>query len=169
MAVETKATLTESTLTVTLAIPAGCDLATFETTLQYDTEKLTYSGATFETGDMTTANTETEGQVKLFMIWAASQNEAVTLANVTFTVNEGAKGKTTVQFSNAAATDSADAAIEVAFADNAALEVALTDAPDPNEKIPSTAGTYVAVGSAVAAAVALAVVAGAAVKRKRNA
>lgn len=167
VSVNPKATLADGTVTVTLDLPAGTDLATFATTLTYDAEKLEFSEVTFGAGDMYTSKTDTAGEVGLFMVWSASQNNAATLATITFKVKEDAAGKTAFSFKDTEATDSTDAALAVSFADDA-LSVTLSDLPPVDEKIPSTAGKYAAIGSACAVVVAAAVVAGVAIKRKKN-
>ena len=167
VSVTPKATLADGTVTVTLDLPAGTDLATFATTLTYDAEKLEFSEVTFGAGDMYTSKTDTAGEVGLFMVWSASQNDAATLATITFKVKEDAAGKTAFSFKDTEATDSADAALAVSFADDA-LSITLSDLPPVDEKIPSTAGKYAAIGSACAVVVAAAVVAGVAIKRKKS-
>lgn len=167
VSVTPQATLADGTVTVTLDLPAGTDLATFATTLTYDAEKLEFSEVTFGAGDMYTSKTDTAGEVGLFMVWSASQNNAATLATITFKVKEDAAGKTAFSFKDTEATDSTDAALAVSFADDA-LSVTLSDLPPVDEKIPSTAGKYAAIGSACAVVVAAAVVAGVAIKRKKN-
>lgn len=167
VSVTPKATLADGTVTVTLDLPAGTDLATFATTLTYDAEKLEFSEVTFGAGDMYTSKTDTAGEVGLFMVWSASQNDAATLATITFKVKEDAAGKTAFSFKDTEATDSTDAALAVSFADDA-LSVTLSDLPPVDEKIPSTAGKYAAIGSACAVVVAAAVVAGVAIKRKKS-
>lgn len=167
VSVNPKATLADGTVTVTLDLPAGTDLATFATTLTYDAEKLEFSEVTFSAGDMYTSKTDTAGEVGLFMVWSASQSDAATLATITFKVKEDAAGKTAFSFKDTEATDSTDAALAVSFADDA-LVVTLSDLPPVDEKIPSTAGKYAAIGSACAVVVAAAVVAGVAIKRKKS-
>lgn len=167
VSVTPKATLADGTVTVTLDLPAGTDLATFATTLTYDAEKLEFSEVTFGAGDMYTSKTDTAGEVGLFMVWSASQSDAATLATITFKVKEDAAGKTAFSFKDTEATDSTDAALAVSFADDA-LSVTLSDLPPVDEKIPSTAGKYAAIGSACAVVVAAAVVAGVAIKRKKS-
>lgn len=167
VSVTPKATLANGTVTVTLDLPAGTDLATFATTLTYDAEKLEFSEVNFGAGDMYTAKTDTAGKVGLFMVWSASQSDAATLATITFKVKEDAAGKTAFSFKDTEATDSTDAALAVSFADDA-LVVTLSDLPPVDEKIPSTAGKYAAIGSACAVVVAAAVVAGVAIKRKKS-
>lgn len=167
VSVTPKATLADGTVTVTLDLPAGTDLATFATTLTYDAEKLEFSEVTFGAGDMYTSKTDTAGEVGLFMVWSASQNDAATLATITFKVKEDAAGKTAFSFKDTEATDSTDAALAVSFADDA-LSVTLSDLPPVDEKIPSTAGKYAAIGSACAVVVAAAVVAGVTIKRKKS-
>lgn len=155
-------------LTLTLAVPAGSDLATFESTLRYDAEKLELTDVVYGAGDMTTVNKDTVGAVHLYMIWVASQTDAATLATVTFKVKVGAAGKAAFEFKDTLATDSKDANIEFGFQNGTAFDVALTDAPPTDEKIPSTAGKYIAVGTVAAVVVAAAVTAGAVVKRKKQ-
>lgn len=155
-------------LTLTLSVPAGTDLATLETALHYDAEKLELSDVVYGAGDMTTVNKETAGVVRLYMIWAASQTDAATLATVTFKVKDGAAGKAAFEFKDTSATDSGNASLDFRFQNGAAFDAALTDAPPTDEKIPSTAGKYVAVGAAVAVVAAAAVTAGAIVKRKKQ-
>lgn len=155
-------------LTLTLAVPAGSDLATFESTLRYDAEKLELTDVVYGAGDMTTVNKDTVGAVHLYMIWVASQTDAATLATVTFKVKDGAAGKAAFEFKDTLATDSKDANIEFGFQNGTAFDVALTDAPPTDEKIPSTAGKYIAVGTVAAVVVAAAVTAGAVVKRKKQ-
>lgn len=167
VSVTPKATLADGTVTVTLDLPAGTDLATFATTLTYDAEKLEFSEVTFGAGDMYTSKTDTAGEVGLFMVWSASQNNAATLATITFKVKEDAAGKTAFSFKDTEATDSTDAALAVSFADDA-LSITLSDLPPVDEKIPSTAGKYAAIGSACAVVVAAAVVTGVAIKRKKS-
>ena len=71
-------------------------------------------------------------------------------------------------FKNTAATDSKDAVMDFSFGDSASLDTALTDAPPTDEKIPSTAGKYIAVGAVATVVAAAAVAAGAVVKRKKQ-
>lgn len=155
-------------LTLTLSVPAGTDLATLESTLVYDAEKLELTDVVYGAGDMTNVNKDTAGEIRLFMVWAASQTDAATLATVTFKVKDGAAGKAEFAFKNTAATDSKDVSIDFTFGDSASLETALTEAPPTDEKIPATAGKYIAVGTIAAAVVAAAVTAGAVVKRKKQ-
>ncbi len=144
---EVKTVLDKETgvLTLTISVPAGTDLATLESTLTYDAAKLELTDVVYGAGDMTTANKDTAGAVRLFMVWAASQTDAATLATVTFKVKDGAAGKAAFAFKNTAATDSKDAV-----------------------KIPSTAGKYIAVGAVATVVAAAAVAAGAVVKRKKQ-
>lgn len=157
-----------SVLTLTLSVPAGTDLATFESTLSYDVQKLELTDVVYGAGDMTTVNKDTAGMVRLYMIWATSQTDAATLATVTFKVKDGAVGKAAFEFKNTAATDSKDANIEFSFQSGTAFDIALTEAPPTDEKIPSTAGKYIAVGTVAAVVVAAAVTAGAVAKRKKQ-
>lgn len=158
----------DGTLTVTLCVPAGSNLATFESALHYDAEKLEFVSVTYGAGTMTTQNTATAGKVGLYMVWQESQTEAATLATVTFKVKDGATGSTDITFTDTNATDPSDAAMDIAFSANPTT-VKLTDTPNVNENIPATAGTYVAVGATCAVAVAAVVTAGALIKRKRDA
>ncbi len=163
--------LADGTLTVTLSSPAGSSLATFETVLNYDAEKLELTDIVYSAGDMTTKNTETVGKAHLLMVWQNTQEEASTLATVTFKVKDGAKGETAISFTDTAATDGSDAPIAVSFEESNTFSVKLTDAPPTDEDIPSTAGTYIAVGfgCVAAVAVAVAVTAVALAKRKKAA
>ena len=158
----------DGVVTVTLDLPAGADLATFATTLTYDADKLEFSEVKFGAGDMTTSNTNTAGEVGLYMVWSTSQNTAATLATVTFKVKEDAAGTTDIAFKNTEATDSTDQALALSFA-GGSLSVTLSELPPVDEKIPSTAGRYAAIGSACAVVVAAAVITGVAVKRRKNA
>lgn len=155
-------------LTLTLSVPAGTDLATFESTLRYDAEKLELTDVVYGAGDMNTVNKDTVGAVRLYMIWAGSQTDAATLATVTFKVKDGAAGKAAFEFKDTSATDSKDARIAFGFQSGDVFDVALTDAPPTDEKIPSTAGKYIAVGTVAAVVVAAAVTAGAVAKRKKQ-
>lgn len=169
VSVTPKATLSDDgVVTVTLDLPAGADLATFATTLTYDADKLEFSEVKFSAGDMYTSNTNTAGEVGLYMVWSTSQNTAATLATVTFKVKENAAGTTDLSFKNTEATDSADQALDLSFA-GGPLSVTLSELPPVDEKIPSTAGRYAAIGSACAVVVAAAVITGVAVKRRKNA
>ena len=56
----------------------------------------------------------------------------------------------------------------VSFGESDTVTVTLTEAPPTEENIPSTAGTYIAVGAIGVVAVAAAVTAGALVKRKKD-
>lgn len=161
--------LADGTLTVTVSVPENSEIATFESTLQYDKEKLELTDVQFGAGDVTTKNTDTPGAVKLYMIWQETQTEAATLVTVTFKVKEGAAGTTDITFVNTAATDGNDAALDIAYGDSNTFSVVLSDAPDTNEKIPSTAGKYTAVGGIGVVALAVAVTAGALIKRKKSA
>lgn len=155
-------------LTLTLSVPAGTDLATLESTLTYDAAKLELTDVVYGAGDMTTVNKDTAGAVRLFMVWAASQTDAATLATVTFKVKDDAAGKASFAFKDTTATDSQDATMEFIFGDSASFDVALTDAPPTDEKIPSTAGKYIAVGAVAAVVAAAAVATGAVIKRKKQ-
>lgn len=155
-------------LTLTISVPAGTDLATLESTLRYDAEKLELTDVVYGAGDMTTVNKDTAGTVRLYMIWAASQTDVATLATVTFKVKDGATGKAAFEFQNTSATDANDASIAFGFQSGDTFDVALTDAPPTDEKIPSTAGKYIAVGTAATVVIAAAVTAGAVVKRKKQ-
>lgn len=161
--------LSDGTLTVTVSVPANSGIATFESTLQYDKEKLELTDVQFGAGDVTTKNTDASGAVKLFMIWQETQTEAATLVTVTFKVKEGAAGTTDITFVNTAATDGSDAAMDISYGESNTFAVVLSDTPDTNEKIPSTAGKYAAVGGVGVVALAVAVTAGALVKRKKSA
>ncbi|MGN0570975.1 MAG: cohesin domain-containing protein [Candidatus Fimenecus sp.] len=158
----------DGTLTVTLSVPEGSGLATFESTLNYDAQKLEFVGIAYGAGDMTTQNTATAGKVGLFMIWQETQTDAATLATVTFKVKDGATGTTDITFTDTAATDANDSEMAVSFGENNSVTVTLTEAPPTDEAIPSTAGTYVAVGVGCVVAVAAAVTAGALIKRKKD-
>lgn len=163
--------LADGTLTVTVQVPADTDLATLESVLHYDADKLEPSEVTYGTGDLNTYNADTEGVVKLYMVWQNSQKDAGTLVTVTFKVKDGAQGSTTISFTDTAATDSEDAALPFNFGANT-FSVQLTDTPsnvpNPDEKIPSTAGKYVAAGSAAVVVAVAAVVVSVAVKRKKE-
>ena len=158
----------DGTLTVTVSAPANSNLATFETTLQYDAQKLELQEVVYGAGDMTTSNTAEAGRVGLFMIWQDTQTEAATLATVTFKVKDGAAGTTDITFANTAATDASDSEMDISFGESDTVTVTLTEAPPTEENIPSTAGTYIAVGAIGVVAVAAAVTAGALVKRKKD-
>lgn len=158
----------DGTLTVTVSAPANSNLATFETTLQYDAQKLELQEAVYGAGDMTTSNTAEAGRVGLFMIWQDTQTEAATLATVTFKVKDGAAGTTDITFTDTAATDANDSEMAVSFGESDTVTVTLTEAPPTEENIPSTAGTYIAVGAIGVVGVAAAVTAGALIKRKKN-
>lgn len=162
------AALADGTLTVTLSVPAGSGLATFESTLNYDAEKLELQEVVYGAGDMTTSNTTVPGKVGLFMIWQDTQTDEATLATVTFKVKDGATGTTDITFTNTAATDENDSEMAVSFGESDTVTVTLTEAPPTEENIPSTAGTYIAVGAIGVVAVAAAVTAGALVKRKKD-
>lgn len=166
---QANATLAEDgTLTVTLSAPANSNLATLETTLQYDAQKLELQEAVYGAGDMTTSNTTEEGRVGLFMIWQDTQTAEATLATVTFKVKDGAAGTTDITFTNTAATDANDSEMAVSFGESDTVTITLTEAPPTEENIPSTAGTYIAVGAIGVVAVAAAVTTGALVKRKKD-
>lgn len=163
--------LTDGTLTVTVQVPAETDLATLQSTLQYDADKLELSEVVFGAGDLNTYNAETAGQVSLYMVWSNAQQEAGTLVTVTFKVKDGATGSAKLAFTDTAATDSADAKLAFNFGANTfdiALSDTANDAPNADEKIPSTAGKYMAAGSAVVLVAAAAVVVSVAVKRKKD-
>lgn len=169
VALQANAALAEDgTLTVTVSAPANSNLATFETTLQYDAQKLELQEVVYGAGDMTTSNTAEAGRVGLFMIWQDTQTQAATLATVTFKVKEGAAGTTDITFTDTAATDANDSEMAVSFGESDTVTVTLTEAPPTEENIPSTAGTYIAVGAIGVVAVAAAVTAGALVKRKKD-
>lgn len=176
-------TLADGTLTVKVQIPAKTDLATLETTLRYDAEKLTFSNVEYDVGDMNTYNADTAGQVKLYMVWSNSQQDAATLVTVTFKIKEDAQGSISLSFTDTAATDSTDAKLPLVIGSGMAggtntVQVQLTEAPqtsgttDPNantdENNPSTAGKYAAVGSTAFVAAVAAVVISVAVKRKKD-
>ena len=158
----------DGTLTVTVSAPANSNLATFETTLQYDAQKLELQEVVYGAGDMTTSNTAEAGRVGLFMIWQDTQTDEATLATVTFKVKDGAVGTTDITFANTAATDASDSEMGISFGESDTVTVTLTEAPPTEENIPSTAGTYIAVGAIGVVAVAAAVTAGALVKRKKD-
>lgn len=169
VALQANAALAEDgTLTVTVSAPANSNLATFETTLQYDAQKLELQEVVYGAGDMTTSNTAEAGRVGLFMIWQDTQTDEATLATVTFKVKEGAAGTTDITFTDTAATDANDSEMAVSFGESDTVTVTLTEAPPTEENIPSTAGTYIAVGAIGVVAVAAAVTAGALVKRKKD-
>lgn len=169
VALQANAALAEDgTLTVTVSAPANSNLATFETTLQYDAQKLELQEVVYGAGDMTTSNTAEAGKVGLFMIWQDTQTEAATLATVTFKVKDGAAGTTDITFTDTAATDANDSEMAVSFGESDTVTVTLTEAPPTEENIPSTAGTYIAVGAIGVVGVAAAVTAGALIKRKKN-
>lgn len=169
VALQANAALAEDgTLTVTVSAPANSNLATFETTLQYDAQKLELQEVVYGAGDMTTSNTTETGRVGLFMIWQDTQTEAATLATVTFKVKEGAVGTTDITFANTAATDASDSEMGISFGESDTVTVTLTEAPPTEENIPSTAGTYISVGAISVVGVAAAVTAGALIKRKKN-
>lgn len=157
----------DGTLTVTVSAPANSNLATFETTLQYDAQKLELQEVVYGAGDMTTSNTTETGRVGLFMIWQDTQTQAATLATVTFKVKDGAAGTTDITFANTAATDASDSEMGISFGESDTVTVTLTEAPPTEENIPSTAGTYIAVGAIGVVGVAAAVTAGALIKRKK--
>ena len=158
----------DGTLTVTVSAPANSNLATFETTLQYDAQKLELQEVVYGAGDMTTSNTAEAGKVGLFMIWQDTQTDEATLATVTFKVKDGAAGTTDITFANTAATDASDSEMGISFGESDTVTVTLTEAPPTEENIPSTAGTYIAVGAIGVVGVAAAVTAGALIKRKKN-
>lgn len=169
VALQANAALAEDgTLTVTVSAPANSNLATFETTLQYDAQKLELQEVVYGAGDMTTSNTAEAGRVGLFMIWQDTQTQAATLATVTFKVKDGAAGTTDITFTDTAATDANDSEMAVSFGESDTVTVTLTEAPPTEENIPSTAGTYIAVGAIGVVGVAAAVTAGALVKRKKD-
>ena len=169
VALQANAALAEDgTLTVTVSAPASSNLATFETTMQYDAQKLELQEVVYGAGDMTTSNTAEAGRVGLFMIWQDTQTEAATLATVTFKVKDGAAGTTDITFANTAATDASDSEMGISFGESDTVTVTLTEAPPTEENIPSTAGTYIAVGAIGVVGVAAAVTAGALIKRKKN-
>lgn len=168
--VQTNAALAQDgTLTVTLAAPANSGLATFSTVLNYDAQKLELQSVVYGAGDQTAENTVTAGKVGLYMIWTSSLTDAATLATVTFKVKDGATGTTDITFTNTDATDANDGAMDISFGESNAVTVVLTEAPPTDENIPSTAGTYAAVGVGCAVAVAAAVTAGALIKRRKAA
>ncbi|MGN0555592.1 MAG: cohesin domain-containing protein [Candidatus Fimenecus sp.] len=158
----------DGTLTVTISAPANSNLATFESTLNYDAQKLELQEVVYGAGDMTTSNTTEEGKVGLFMIWQDTQTDEATLATVTFKVKDGAAGTTDITFTNTAATDANDSEVAVSFGESDTVTVTLTEAPPTEENIPSTAGTYIAVGAIGVVAVAAAVTTGALVKRRKD-
>lgn len=169
VALQANAALAEDgTLTVTVSAPANSNLATFETALQYDAQKLELQEVVYGAGDMTTSNTAEAGRVGLFMIWQDTQTQAATLVTVTFKVKDGAAGTTDITFANTAATDASDSEMGISFGESDTVTVTLTEAPPTEENIPSTAGTYIAVGAIGVVGVAAAVTAGALIKRKKN-
>ena len=169
VALQANAALAEDgTRTVTVSAPANSNLATFETTMQYDAQKLELQEVVYGAGDMTTSNTAEAGRVGLFMIWQDTQTQAATLATVTFKVKDGAAGTTDITFANTAATDASDSEMGISFGESDTVTVTLTEAPPTEENIPSTAGTYIAVGAIGVVGVAAAVTAGALIKRKKD-
>ena len=171
VAVDVAAVISEDgLLTLTLTVPEGSGLATFETTLHYDAETLELQDVAYGAGNMTTSNTETAGKVGLFMVWSETQETAATLATVTFQLKDGASGTTDFVFTDTSATDNDDNALGVSIAGSGTLTVPLTEEQTVTDAdIPSTAGKYVAIGGVAAAAIAVIVVAAAFVKRKRAA
>lgn len=168
--VQTDAALADGgTLTVTLSAPASSGLATLSTVLNYDVQKLELQSVVYGAGDQTAENTATDGKVGLYMIWISSLTDAATLATVTFKVKDGATGTTDITFTDTEATDANDGAMDMSFGTGNTVSIPLTSAPSTNENIPSTAGTYAAVGVGCAVAVAAAVTAGALIKRRKNA
>lgn len=160
----------DGVLTLTVSVPESSGLATFESTLQYDAAVLTLQEVTYGAGNMTASNTDTAGQVGLFMVWSETQETAATLATVTFQINDGAAGTTNLTFTDTAATDNNDNAIKFSFSGGDTLKVALTEEQTITDAdIPSTAGRYIAIGGVVVVAITAIVVTTAVVKRKRSA
>ena len=125
---------------------------------------------TYGAGNMTTSNTDTAGQIGLFMIWTETQETAATLVTVTFRVTDSDADATSLIFTDTAATDNDDNAVNFSFASGDTLEVALSEEQTITDAdIPSTAGRYVAIGGAAAVAITAIVVTTAVVKRRRSA
>lgn len=160
----------DGVLTLTVSVPEGSGLATFESTLQYDAAVLEVQEVTYGAGNMTTSNTDTAGQIGLFMIWTKTQETAATLVTVTFRVTDSDADATSLTFTDTAATDNDDNAVNFSFANGDTLEVALSEEQTITDAdIPSTAGRYVAIGGAAAVAITAIVVTTAVVKRRRSA
>ena len=160
----------DGVLPLTVSVPEGSGLATFESTLHYDAAVLEVQEVTYGAGNMTTSNTDTAGQIGLFMIWTETQETAATLVTVTFRVTDSDADATSLTFTDTAATDNDDNAVNFSFANGDTLEVALSEEQTITDAdIPSTAGRYVAIGGAAAVAITAIVVTTAVVKRRRSA
>ena len=109
-----------------ISVPKGTDLATFQATVEYETDKVTLMSVEYLSGDKNVSNTETEGYAYLYDIWVESLNEKADIARLVFSVP--ADTKTTFTVSDIAATDSNDRPINFKVPVSASVKVKATPA-----------------------------------------
>lgn len=174
---------------VRLTAPEGSDIATFSSTVSFDTSKLSYNAVNYMSGDsiltMTNDANADNGAVSANLVLADSLTDETAIVTYAFDLLDGAEGEIAFDFTNIEVTDSNDEPISIVF-DKAAsiniselkpLEPGQTDEPTSEEatfeepttaagtqdvdspNIPGTSGRTIAIVSAVSVIV-IAVAAG---------
>ena len=120
---------------VRLTAPEGSDIATFSSTVSFDTSKLSYSSVSYMSGDniltMTNDADAEEGVVTANLVLADSLTDETAMVTYAFNLLDGAEGELTFNFVNIEATDSTDGPIDIVFDKDASIIISELKPLDP--------------------------------------
>ncbi|MCH5191188.1 MAG: hypothetical protein J1F23_03395 [Oscillospiraceae bacterium] len=127
---------------VRLTAPEGSDIATFSSTVSFDTSKLSYNAVNYISGDsiltMTNDADAANGVVTANLVLADSLTEEAKIVTYAFNLLDGAEGKIAFDFTNIAATDSNDEPIDITFDKDVSINISDIEPLPPEENDEST-------------------------------
>lgn len=113
---------------VRLTAPKGSDIATFSSSISFDTSKLSYNTVSYLTGNSVTSLTNdaeaSSGVVNANLVLADSLTEESKIFTYTFNLIDGSEGELSFDFTHIEATDSNDDPINIVFDKDAAILIA---------------------------------------------
>lgn len=122
---------------VRLTAPEGSDIATFSSSVSFDTSKLSYNTVSYMTGDsvltLTNDADAAAGVVSANLVLADSLTEESKIVTYTFNLLDGAEGEITFDFTNIEATDSNDEPIDIVFDKEASIIISELEPEETEE------------------------------------
>ena len=122
---------------VRLTAPEGSDIATFASSISFDTSKLSYNSVSYLTGDsiltLTNDADAADGVVSANLVLADSLTEESKIITYTFNLLDGADGELVFDFTNIEVTDSNDEPINIVFDKDASINISELKPLTPDE------------------------------------
>lgn len=171
------AEISDKTVVVKISVPENSGLATFSATLDYDSQKLEFSGVEYSAGNTNATNTKEDGKVGVNMVWTEAMSVKGTLATIVFNIKPGADGeiKLPVRVDFATGKDNDNITVTGSTAGvniPKGLVPATTQAGGTEGSVkaknPNTSGAAVKIGSTAAVVIAAAAIGAAVVIRKKK-